>query len=101
MYIRPCDSLGIGIEFGVDDFKISIFPTPVDDLLTVKFSEHARHSGFFKCINYLGEDVFIQDYPYMADRIEVNTSALVPGMYFLIFENSAQRTTLKMLVIHR
>jgi hypothetical protein len=101
MYVRPCDSLGIGIEFGVDDFIISVYPTPADDLLQVYFSAHARHSGSFKCINYLGEEVFIQTYPYMTNKIEINTSMLASGMYFLIFENREQTPPLKMLVIHR
>ena len=99
-YVKPCDSLGTGIEFWVDNFSVSVFPVPANDLVTVNFSEHAKHSGSFKCLNCLGQVVFSQSYAYMTKKIEIGTSSLPPGTYFIIFENAEQSRPLKMLIVH-
>lgn len=99
-YVTPCDILGPVVEIGFDNFAISVFPSPVDDLLTVNFSEHASHAGTIRCINYLGQEIFSQQYPYMTKKLEITTSGLPSGIYFLVFENTEQSRPLKMMVVH-
>ncbi|CAN5791932.1 hypothetical protein BH11BAC7_BH11BAC7_02010 [soil metagenome] len=99
-YTRPCNTLATGIEFGLDDFSFSISPVPVDELLTISFSEHARHGGVLRCINALGQPVFSQAYPYMTQKLEISTSGFSSGVYFLIFENNQSSSSLKMMIIH-
>ena len=99
-YVRPCNTLETGVEIGMNDFSISIFPQPVNELLTIDFSEHASHAGTIRCINYLGQEIFSQPYPYMARKVEIATSGLPSGIYFLVFENNEHSHPLKMMVVH-
>ncbi|MFN3341140.1 MAG: LamG-like jellyroll fold domain-containing protein [Flavobacteriales bacterium] len=67
---------------------ISIFPNPVNDILTINTS----NSGMVYLVNTLGaivHQVFVQE------KASVNVSALTPGVYFIRMENGTTKRFIK------
>jgi hypothetical protein len=95
-----CGSLGNTTVFGVDNFSVSLSPSPGNDIVTLNFSEHCRSYGTIKFYNSLGIELFEQPFPYMTKKIDLDVSHLPSGMYFLVFDYPEKIPPMKMLVTH-
>ena len=78
-------------EFFLDN-SVSLYPNPVDDRLTIKLSNSNLPDGY-KVYNVLGQIIEEQVISNISD-LEINTSELSEGMYFVKLSKGNSTKTL-------
>ncbi len=80
-----CDSLRLSVKPEVENFYVvvNIFPNPVKKILYVSFDRDTKWKNV-KVLNTLGQEMQM-NYSYIknGEYLEVNTSSLSQGVYFL------------------
>lgn len=81
--VQEGDSLSDGSE-ELTDYKISIFPNPVTDYLTVRFGTIIHQKIFFSLADGIGRKVYIKklDGSGVNNEMIINLSYLAKGIYF-------------------
>ena len=81
--------------------NISIFPNPVNDNLIVNYSFESKSNASIKIINSLGISVYETDNISAGNNnsININTSNLTPGIYFLTILSGNKTETRKFVVV--
>lgn len=91
----------LGIEEGDnDDFGMLMFPNPANESTQVVFDGNAEEESSIAVFNQLGEVVFQNNYGKLNGRqqIEINTSDLASGLYFVRINVGDQLATQSLII---
>ena len=95
-----CDSTGcaqytgVGIDDLNNDTEFSLYPNPVQDVLTIRFKFSLYSLCDVRVYNMLGEQVYAMR-SFIQKQTTVPTTALPPGMYFVSLKYEGQTVTRK------
>ncbi len=108
-YYNPTDSVAFRVNFRVDgvplsqaEFKnpeVSVYPNPADDFLRVKYDVNSNADNRFELINLVGARVYQTTLDAQQNEMEVDLSALNPGVYFYSLKSDGEVMVSKKLVI--
>ncbi|NVK63565.1 MAG: T9SS type A sorting domain-containing protein [Flavobacteriales bacterium] len=92
-----------GLEENQSDFNLSIYPNPTNKVTTVSFDLPSNSPVNFSIVDVSGkkieqtESIFYQE---GKNQYELNTSALLNGVYFVTFASDFGSTTKRIIVQH-
>ncbi len=89
------DTNTASISFNTHDLKISVFPNPVLDKLTVALSNHGNKKFKARIVDISGRN--IQSFWVNSNTFTINTEDLLPGSYFLELEFGNRRQVARFL----
>ncbi|MGV9003808.1 M28 family peptidase [Flavobacterium sp.] len=78
--------------------SISFYPNPSKDVLTLNFGTAAQPESTFSLIDINGKTVITQKFIVPNQLESINITSVAAGMYFAIIENTATRTTKKIVI---
>lgn len=90
-------SIGINENLGTVDFNI--FPNPANDFVNIRFNENTENVNI-ELTNALGQVVYAEviDNTYSGESTELNTSNLMPGIYFVKIASEGKLSTQKLII---
>ena len=90
------------VDFQIDLTKISVFPNPVRDELSLSLSPYVGKKATISLVNHLGKRLIQQDITTIStDLVTMNTTQIQNGMYYLMIKVDGQKTFTKKVLIHR
>jgi len=94
-----CISTGVN-EFDYVNFTATVYPNPVNEEITIKYSIH--ESEKINCAIYTssGKLVFVFEFPGNKNSFNLNTSNLPSGIYQLKMYGASGNSNIKFAVIH-
>ncbi len=92
-----------GLEENQSDFNLSIHPNPANKVTTVSFDLPSSSSVNFAIVDVSGKEIEQTEsifYQEGKNQYELNTSALLNGVYFVTFASDFGSTTKRIIVQH-
>ena len=94
---------GIQNNKSTDDNICNIYPNPCDRLLNVEYELQHSSSVYFEVVDNAGEKVITTGEKTLqagSYKLELNTSAIPNGVYYLTMSKSGVKTTRSFVVTH-
>ena len=94
---------GIQNNKSTDDNICNIYPNPCDRLLNVEYELQHSSSVYFEVVDNAGEKVITtgeKTFQAGSYKLELNTSAIPNGVYYLTMSKSGVKTTRSFVVTH-
>jgi len=88
----------VGVNDILEDNAISVFPNPTRDMLNIQFEKTPKGSLIASLYNVQGQEVLRQGFENAANVLQINTSQLASGMYFLTLRTAEGIATKKVSV---
>lgn len=108
-YYNPTDTVGFRVNYkvngqplGVQELRkpeISVYPNPADDFLRVQYTVKSGADNSFELINLVGAKVYQQKLDAQQSELELDLSALNPGVYFYTLKSDGEALVSRKLVI--
>lgn len=108
-YFNTTDSVAFDVNFQVDGVplstieftkpEISVYPNPADDFLRVQYSVAEGKNNSFELINLVGAKVYQQNLDAQQSELELDLTALNPGVYFYTLKSDGEALVSRKLVI--
>lgn len=98
----PCDTLGINTPVATKELKIGeailkIMPNPADNLLKVQLE--TTENGVVTVTDLTGKTLLTMRKRAEQEIVEINTKALLSGLYFVCFQSESGRFAMRKLVV--
>ncbi len=108
-YYNPTDSVAFRINYQVNGVplsekefsrpELSVYPNPADDYLRIQYDVNSGANAQFELINLIGAKVFETELNSQSSELEIDFSALNPGVYFYTLKIDGEVNISKKLVI--
>lgn len=108
-YYNPTDSVAFRIDYQVNGVplsekefsrpELSVYPNPADDYLRIQYEVNSGANAQFELINLIGAKVFETELNSQSSELEIDLSALNPGVYFYTLKIDGEVNISKKLVI--
>ncbi|WP_346861406.1 T9SS type A sorting domain-containing protein [uncultured Draconibacterium sp.] len=87
-------------DIGAGSFELNLYPNPTKGLVTVELQERSATDIEIKVMNVSGAEVFRKNFG-ANDKIQINLSDQVSGMYMVLIEADGQRVVKKLILDKR
>ncbi len=87
-------------DIAAGSFELNLYPNPTKGLVTVELQERSATDIEIKVMNLSGAEVFRKNFG-ANDKIQINLSDQVSGMYMVLIESDGQRVVKKLILDKR
>ena len=85
-------TINLGITENFNEQSISIYPNPVQSILTIDDEQNQLQNSIITIINTLGETVLVLPFSH-----QINISSLAQGLYYLTLQDGASKKVAKIV----
>ncbi|OFX23501.1 MAG: hypothetical protein A2033_16110 [Bacteroidetes bacterium GWA2_31_9] len=96
VYITNLTSINLN---QIEALNVEIFPNPASDLISIKFKNSITKDWNIKLLNSFGAEIENIEHNIISDKIDLNTSSLDSGIYWLVVKNSNSEIKKKIVII--